>query len=265
MNLEFVSSVPASPGPATSDPERPPLLFLHGSFCGAWVWEEYFLEHFARAGWSAHAVSLRGHGTSGGYEMLSHWSLSDYVADVAAAVRRLGRPPILIGHSLGGMVAQVYAQSHAVPGMVLMASVPPDGISSCAMHMGQYAPELVAQISAVQVMGVEAISPIALHRAFFSPSTPVESVMRHLARMQPESHRVIYDMMMPPLLPFLSRARRVLVMGGETDRMIPASALHRTAAFWRADLVIEPNLPHGIMLDSQWPRAAATILSWLEE
>ena len=46
--------------------DRPPLLFVHGSFCGAWIWAEHFLPFFAEAGWECCAVSLRGHGGSEG-------------------------------------------------------------------------------------------------------------------------------------------------------------------------------------------------------
>jgi len=40
--------------------QRPPLLFVHGSFHAAWCWREHFMPHFAAAGWVTLAVSLRG-------------------------------------------------------------------------------------------------------------------------------------------------------------------------------------------------------------
>ena len=41
----------------------PPVVFIHGTFHGAWCWEQHWLEHFSKAGLEAHAISLRG--TSG--------------------------------------------------------------------------------------------------------------------------------------------------------------------------------------------------------
>src|SRR5215207_437635 len=70
-------------------PERgrrgPRLLFVHGICVGAWIWDEHFLPFFAEAGFEAHAVSLRGHGGSGGRDRLSSWRLADYTDDLREA------------------------------------------------------------------------------------------------------------------------------------------------------------------------------------
>ena len=49
--------------------DAPPLLFVHGAYCAAWVWEEYFLPWFAQRGWNATAISLEGHGDSRGVRL----------------------------------------------------------------------------------------------------------------------------------------------------------------------------------------------------
>jgi pimeloyl-ACP methyl ester carboxylesterase len=108
--LEILSRLP-------SGPARPvPLLFVHGAFCGAWIWDEKFLGWFADRGWAAHAVSLRGHGGSDGHDGLPWHGLGDYVNDVFDACGQLGTMPVLIGHSMGGMVSLLYAATH--PGRV---------------------------------------------------------------------------------------------------------------------------------------------------
>ena len=58
MKLDLISRYPET------TPEPTPLLFVHGSFSDARVWDENFLPYFARRGYAAHAVSLRGHGRS---------------------------------------------------------------------------------------------------------------------------------------------------------------------------------------------------------
>ena len=91
---------------------RAPLLFVHGACHGAWCWAEHFLDYFAAHGHSSYAVSLRGHGESDGKDVVQWASVKDYVADVARVADGLPRPPVLIGHSLGGLVVQKYLEHH---------------------------------------------------------------------------------------------------------------------------------------------------------
>ena len=65
---------------------KAPVLFVHCAWHGAWCWEN-FLPYFARQGYAAHALSLRGHGTSEGRERIRwHSAANDYVADVTRIV-----------------------------------------------------------------------------------------------------------------------------------------------------------------------------------
>jgi pimeloyl-ACP methyl ester carboxylesterase len=98
--LEVLSRAP------TTSRNAPPLLFVHGAWHGAWCWDEHFLGYFSKRGFSAHAVSLRGHGESEGKERLRSVRLSDFVEDLTQTVDSLPATPILIGHSMGGFVVQ---------------------------------------------------------------------------------------------------------------------------------------------------------------
>ena len=65
--LELLHAPPAAAAAAAAaaaPTPRPPLLFVHGSYHGAWCWRERFLPYFAAAGWDCYAVSLRGQGGS---------------------------------------------------------------------------------------------------------------------------------------------------------------------------------------------------------
>lgn len=87
-----------------------PILFVHGAWHDAWCWQEHFLPYFAQHGYVAHALSFRGHGNSAGRERLRWSGIADYVTDLAQVVQRLPTPPILIGHSMGGLVVQRYLE-----------------------------------------------------------------------------------------------------------------------------------------------------------
>jgi pimeloyl-ACP methyl ester carboxylesterase len=81
-----------------------PLLFVHGTWHAAWCWDEHFLDLFGDKGFRAVAVSLRSHGASAISKPLNSVTFADYVDDVHITVDMLGSEPVLIGHSLGGLV-----------------------------------------------------------------------------------------------------------------------------------------------------------------
>jgi pimeloyl-ACP methyl ester carboxylesterase len=248
---------------------RGTVLFVHGAYCGAWIWAETFLPYFCAQGWNAHAVSLRGHGNSEG--MLSWATLSDYVDDVEAAVAHLGTPVVLVGHSMGGLVVQHYlgepGKAAGVKAMVLLSSVPPSGLTSSAMHMSLIAPDLLFQLGALQTLGPEAVSPHVIQRAFLSPETPIDAVRALLPRLQQESQRVAAELLAPrqPTPPPLGKRPPILVLGGDADAFLPTSAFRETATYWNADLKLLHGAPHGVMVDTAWWQPTAdTILEWLE-
>ncbi len=118
MKLEIISREPKERRFET------PLLFVHGTGHAAWCWDENFLPYFAEKGFSSHAVSLRGHGASEGGEKLKWTSVSDYVADVFQIASRLSKKPVVIGHSLGGLVVAKYLEKHEAPAGILVAPSP---------------------------------------------------------------------------------------------------------------------------------------------
>ncbi len=246
--------------------DRPDLLFVHGAFCGAWIWAETFLPYFCTQGHACHAVSLRGHGGSDGN--LAWTSLSDYADDVEAAMDHVGRPVVLIGHSMGGLICQhVMGRGRVPAAAVLLASVPPSGLGSSAMHLGLYAQDLVWQLGLLQTLGPHAVAPQFVRRAFLSVGASATALAHLVTRLQSESPRATAEMMAPPQPTPPSGDDRppILVLGGDQDAFLPVSAFRETATYFGADLRILQGAPHGLMVDSQWWQPVADeILSWLE-
>ncbi len=145
--LEIISRHPAG------TPKGRPLLFVHGAFTHAGIWDAHFLPYFAERGYVAHALSLRGHGGSEGHGLLPWTSLTDYVADLVDAVNSMPVKPVLIGHSLGGMVVQRYLRTGKAPGAVLMASAPPYGMWDSTLGMAFRDPLLVHQLTMLMTFG----------------------------------------------------------------------------------------------------------------
>ena len=118
-----------------------PLLLVHG-FTGAKEDFTEWLGPLARRGWHAVAPDLRGHGRSDHPVGESAYSLSLFAADVAALADQLGWDRFtLLGHSMGGMVAQVAALDLGprLEALVLMDTSPaaPEGFDPEAMELGK--------------------------------------------------------------------------------------------------------------------------------
>lgn len=259
MTLEVIH-VPAAAG---SD-AHPPLLFVHGSYCAAWIWADTFLPFFAAQGFDCRALSLRGHGGSSG--SVEWASLADYVADVALLADSLARPPILIGHSMGGLIAQhVVASGHPVAGLVMLASTPPSGLGSSSLHMMAHAPDVLFQLGLLQSLGPGMVSASIMHRALFSDQTDPAHVAWMMDHLQKESTRVSAELLMPPRpWPPAGTAVPALVIGGDADKFLPVSAFTETAEHWRAELHVLPGAPHGLMADQHyWRPCAELVLDWL--
>lgn len=108
------------------------IVLVHGICHGAWCWEN-FINFFADRGYQCYAISLPGHGGSGGKEKLRKYRLSDYVEAVKEAMKTIKEDmkthglkvkPFLLGHSMGGAVVQQYIGKYEddVQGAVLFAT-----------------------------------------------------------------------------------------------------------------------------------------------
>lgn len=260
VHLEIISRSPPNRS------RRKPLLFVHGAFGGAWMWDEHFLTYFAENGYEAHALSLRGHGESRVRGNLHQIGLADYVDDVSEAVRRLGVTPVLVGHSLGGVVVQKWLKRFAAPGAVLMGSGPPHGMLPSSVRMLMRAPMLVMQIALAQAFGPDAAAAEAARKALFSDSLPTKTVNRHFARASAESLRVGLELAWPDFPgPTWNRDMPILVLGAENDFFVSPTMVHATAQAYGVQGEIFPDMAHAMMLEPGWRVVADRIHRWLEE
>lgn len=260
MKLEVISHEPKGTARHT------PILFVHGAYGGAWVWEQHFLPYFAAHGYSAHALSLRGHGASEGWDGLPFARLRHYLADLEQVVGGLESPPVLVGHSMGGMVVQKYMHAHPVPAAVLMASVPPHGMVGTFFGMAFSNPMLFRELAMVQMFGPRVANGDSVRRALFSPDTPEEVIQKCMPRMQAESSLAIFDLMgldLPPSSRSLDFP--VLVMGAENDAFVYRGGLEATAQTYGTTAEIFPGMAHAMMLEHGWEKVADRILEWLDE
>lgn len=257
--LEIISRPASRPGRST------PLLFVHGAFSGAWIWDVKFMPWFADRGWDCHAVSLRGHGASHGREWLDCYGIAAFVEDVLEAADRCPAPPVLIGHSMGGMVVQRALIERRFPAAVLMASAPPHGLWESTVGLLWRAPYVFQQMAMLTMFGAGVIDPDAIRRAMFSAEMPMEEALRYEPLMQEESRRVLFDIGgWIPFPPLPGRDFPRLVVGAGEDVLFPADQVQATARLLGTEPVIIPEMAHAMMLEPRWETAARTVADWLE-
>ena len=118
----------------------PPVLLVHGAANSASVWK-YWQESLARLGWSSHAVDLRGHGCSPG--SVGGASMTDYADDVAEAASRLPESPVVMGWSMGGLAALMFATRGLARACVALAPSTPanEPDSGVEIRTGTFGPE----------------------------------------------------------------------------------------------------------------------------
>jgi pimeloyl-ACP methyl ester carboxylesterase len=248
---------------AVSEAHPVPLLFVHGAWHAAWCWDEYFLSYFADKGYRALAVSFRGHGNSPISKPLRSCTVNDYVADVKSVADSLSTRPVVIGHSMGGLIVQKYLESNDAPAGVLMASIPPEGNYGSSLRWIQRHPWHAIKM-AITGDSLPYINTAELAREkFFSAQTPEPDVLRCAARLQRESKRVSIDC----LLLKLPRPRRVmaplLVLGAEEDGAHTQKEVRATGRAYHTQAEFFPAMGHNMMLEPGWEAVAERIHSWL--
>ena len=249
--------------PAKNGNKSTPILFIHGAWHGAWCWEEYFLPYFASKGYDAYALSLRGHGNSEGREGLRWWSISDYVDDVSQIVGQMPEIPILVGHSMGGLIVQKYLQSSRVPAAVLLAPVPTTGVIMTTLGIAKrhflILLKVLSTMSLYPVIG----TPELAREAFFSENISTVKLETYYKKLQDESFRGFLEMIF--CLPKPHKVRDpILLIGAMNDMIFSQRQMEATAHAYHSTAQMLSNTAHDVMLEDRWKDAAAIILNWLE-
>ncbi len=130
-----LEKLPAEPS------DQPPIVLVHGAANSASVWT-YWQDALAQAGFASYAVNLRGHGPTE-HDDLSNTCMHDYADDVRSCVEQLDGKPVVMGWSMGGLLAMmVAATGEAVACIGLAPSTPTRALdSSVGIRQGEFGPE----------------------------------------------------------------------------------------------------------------------------
>jgi non-heme chloroperoxidase len=108
---------------------KPELFLIHGMWGRSEVWSCY-KQYFEGKGYSCSTPTLRFHDVnplSDPDPRLGRVSVSDYVEDLSRELGKMPAKPIIIGHSMGGLLAQMLAERQLASAIVLLSPAPAKG------------------------------------------------------------------------------------------------------------------------------------------
>lgn len=104
------------------------LVFIHGMWSNAETLRPA-IRFFEEKGYSCSAESLPYHESlDNNFPQVKHATLQDYITQQKNCIEELEEEPVLIGHSLGGLLAQILASKTRVKGIILLNSAGPSGL-----------------------------------------------------------------------------------------------------------------------------------------
>ncbi len=241
-----------------------PIVMQHGMWHGAWCWQPW-QELLAEWGWESHAHSLPGHGRSPVQKPIRWCTLGYYLEFLRAEVERMARPPVLMGHSMGGALTQMYLRDVGdLPAAVLVAPwlshnmiMPilrtplrdPWGFIATFLHLTT-APLVRNPFRAAQMFTHEG--------ALFSPEE------LH-ARLGPESMWVLLQYNPPFWFPAKQVNTPLLWLAGAADTLISEKREQPSAAHYGAEYVVVDGAGHNVMMERSFRETAVIIRDWLEK
>lgn len=247
-----------------------PVVFVHGAFCGGWAFDA-FREPFETAGFETHAPNLPHHERGADLEQLAQSGLKDYAHAIVHYVRGLRAPPVLVGHSLGGLVVQLAAAHTPVAGLVLLAPSAPWGVPPTTLDEQSHQFGLT-------LLGDYWRRPIPpdyrVARSTTLDRLARDDARRTFARFVPESGRAIReavqwwsDHSMASQAPVYRIDAPVLGVAGGKDRVNPPSTVRRTLARFpngQAHFHEFPEMSHWLVGEPEAGDVAKLALQWLE-
>jgi pimeloyl-ACP methyl ester carboxylesterase len=237
---------------------RPLVLMMHGAFSTHEVFRPW-VRSFAEHGYRAVSVARRGR-LGIGPANAEGLQFADYLEDSRLVIEALGEKPVLVGHSLGGLLAQKLAEEDRCAAAVLVAPAPPRSLVPALDALTPLAPLLPAIILGRPVARPETCERIALNRVMCP--TERQRIRKGLVH---ESGAVFREMMLGRVRVDASKVRcPVRVIAARDDLVIPPRLAQLTAEQYGAELVIYENNGHWLVEEPGADEIASGVIEWLE-
>lgn len=247
------------------------IVFIHGMFLTAKSWDSW-LSYFEGRGHQCHAPSwpchegdpsdLRAHPPA----RLGGLGLQDLIEHFSAFVSRLPEKPILIGHSLGGLIAQELVSRQRAAAAVAIGSVAPNAMAAWDLSF------LCNTTSMANPFAGDTpfeITPEKFHQTFANTLSREESDLIFESQAVHESRNVVREAMREPgRIDIHPPHAPLLFVAGEKDEVIPDELIKRNAEAYEDRSSITAFLEfkgrdHLICNEPGWEDVAGAVADWL--
>ena len=239
---------------------KPPVLLLHGLWGRPALFEPW-IRRFEAAGFECHAPALPGRDPTD-KEVLGRTGLREFFYVALEAYDGLSEPPIVLGHSVGGLLGQKLAAERDCAALVLLASVAPGVFWTQLRALPHFLPLLPSILAAQPIPA----SPSTM-RAVPLSTLPESEQDELIPRLVWDSGRVFRELLLG------SRSTRVkaadvkcpvLTVSAGADRNVAPWISKRIAARYHAEHQVHPGLPHWIIAKSALDEVAPPVMAWLQ-
>ena len=262
-----------------TDGDRIPLLLIHGAWLSARSWEQ-FAEYFAARGFDVSAPEWpRKHGEveelREDADQLAGLGLTEIVDHYAALIAELDEPPVLIGHSFGGLIVELLLDRGLGRAGVAMSPAPPKGILVLPFSSLKAASPALAHPS--KRRGIVTLTLEEFTYGFVNTFTAEDAAAAYERYAVPETGRIFYEAgfanfsLHPSTRVHFKNDQRapLLIVGAAEDHTVPASVskaqydkYSRSPA--RTDYLEFEGRPHLFVVGDGADEVAAAIDSWLD-
>jgi len=245
------------------------IVMLHGASEGAWCFDT-FKAVFRDLGWTCHTPDLVGHGSRGADagNTLIGVGLADYQAELEAFLKTIGPQPVLLGHSMGAVLAQRLAAQGQARALVLVAPAPRAGL----LPHSESERKLAGDLMALGAFWNGVINPDFELACFYTLNRVPENEQRAVFdRFGPESGRAFFEMLFwmfdqtgATVIDTKAVTCPVLCVAGRDDKLVSVATAQATAAGYRGATFLElEGHGHMLVLEPGAEAIARRIADWL--
>jgi pimeloyl-ACP methyl ester carboxylesterase len=249
------------------------ILFIHGMYMNPLSWEGW-ITYFRGKGYECSAPAWPGRDQPVETlrqkypdQELSRLTLSDIIQSTTELIKDMPVKPILVGHSMGGLIVQMLLQKDLAVAGVAIDSAPPMGVlttkwSFLKSNLPHITP-FVSPSNAIQM------SFQRFQYTFVNGLSLEEQQAAYNKYVVPESRRVPREAL-TTRIDFHKPHAPLLLIAGSSDHLIPASLNKTNFNRYKASASVTvfkefAGRTHFIIGQKNWEEVASYVLGWLNE